>query len=398
MLLPTSGVRGIGIGDVAVFIFVEDACFRLRRLRYVCLMNGETGLRAERVEGGWALTGDQAAGFVLVNDFLGYLADRRYSPATVRAYAFDLLAFCRFLVGEGVAVGEVSTDVLLRFLAACRTTALPGQAPNVFAIADGRSVGYAPRTVNRRLAAISGLFAFRGMREPDAVNPVPRGKPARTAAAAERTGLLGHLAAPKPRSRLGVREPRRLPRGLDRDEVTALLGSFRTWRDRGIAGLMLLSGLRSCEVLSLQVRDIDIATRWARVIGKGDKERRVPLDVEVVGAVQTYLLAERPDTDATALFVVAKGPNRGRPLTPAGLRTIFRYHRGKADVAAGNPHALRHTFGTALAEAGVDLAVIQTLMGHDHVDSAAAYIHLAPAHVRAAYDHARARQREQAGR
>jgi site-specific recombinase XerD len=63
-------------------------------------------------------------------------------------------------------------------------------------------------------------------------------------------------------------------------------------------------------------------------------------------------------------------------------------------VTAGNPHALRHTFGTALAEAGVDLAVIQALMGHDHVDSAAAYIHLAPGHVRAAYDDARARQRE----
>jgi site-specific recombinase XerD len=62
-------------------------------------------------------------------------------------------------------------------------------------------------------------------------------------------------------------------------------------------------------------------------------------------------------------------------------------------VDAGHPHALRHTFGTALAEAGVDLAVVQALMGHDHVDSAAAYVHLAPAHLRAAYDAARARQR-----
>jgi site-specific recombinase XerD len=62
-------------------------------------------------------------------------------------------------------------------------------------------------------------------------------------------------------------------------------------------------------------------------------------------------------------------------------------------VAAGHPHALRHSFGTALAEAGVDLPVLQALMGHDHVDSSAAYIHLAPAHVRAAYDAARDRQR-----
>lgn len=337
-----------------------------------------------------------ADGFGLVNDFLGYLADRRYSPSTVRAYAYDLLAFCRWLLSEDVELGEVTTDTLLRFLAACRTRVLPGQAESVFAITDGRNVGYAPTTVNRRLAAISALFAFRAMRDPDAATPVPRGTEARVASKGERSGLLGHLAKPAPRSRLRLREPRRLPRGLDRDEVTALLGDLRTWRDRAIAGLMLLSGLRSCEVLSLGVHDVDVATRWARVVGKGDKERRVPVDVEVVGAIQTYLLAERPETETTALFVVLKGPNRGRPLTLAGLRTIFRYHRAKADVAAGHPHALRHTFGTALAESGVDLAVIQALMGHDHVDSAAAYIHLAPAHVRAAYDDARARQREQA--
>ena len=90
---------------------------------------------------------------------------------------------------------------------------------------------------------------------------------------------------------------------------------------------------------------------------------------------------------------MAKGPNRGHPLTAAGLRRVFRYHREVSGVAAGHPHALRHTFGTALAEAGVDLAVLQALMGHDHVESSAAYIHLAPAHVRAAYDAARQRQR-----
>ena len=108
---------------------------------------------------------------------------------------------------------------------------------------------------------------------------------------------------------------------------------------------------------------------WVRVIGKGDKERSVPLDPDVAGAIQTYLFAERPESDADALFLVAKGPHRGKPLTPAGLRTVFRYHRTKAGVPAGHPHALRHSFGTALAEAGVDLAVLQALMGHDHVDS-----------------------------
>jgi site-specific recombinase XerD len=342
------------------------------------------------------LVGPAPDGVELANDFLGYLADRGYSPGTVRSYAYDLLAFLRWLADEGLGVDGVSTDVLLRFLAFCRTARLPNQpGGNVISIRSGRATGYAPATVNRRMAAISGLFGYRAMRDPSVVNPVPRGGVARRATPAERAGLLAHLARPKRRSGLRVREPRRLPRGLDRAEITTLLGSLRTERDRAIAGLMLFSGLRSAEVLGLAVGDVDIPRGWLRVIGKGDKERRVPLDPDVAGLIQTYLLAERPETDTGVLFVVAKGPHRGRPLTPAGLRTIFRYHRGKAGVPAGHPHALRHSFGTALAEAGVDLAVLQALMGHDHVDSSAAYIHLAPAHVRAAYDAARARQRAQ---
>jgi site-specific recombinase XerD len=342
----------------------------------------------------WRLAGSAACRFGLVNEFLGYLADRNYSPRTRRAYAFDLLAFARWLDAEGLTLAEVDTDVLLRFLTACREAVLPGRpGGNVYSIRDGRSTGYAPATVNRRIAAISALFGFWQMRVPTARNPVPRGRQARVSSAGERAGLLAHVAKPKARSRLRVQEPRRLPRGLSREESTQLLGSFRSWRDRAIAGLMLLSGLRSVEVLGLQVRDVDIARRWARVVGKGGKERRVPIDHDVAGAVQTYLLVERPETDAAALFVVAKGSTRGQPLTAAGLRTVFRYHRVRAGVPEGHPHALRHSFGTALAEAGVDLSVIQALMGHDHVDSSAAYIHLAPSFLREEFDAARSRLR-----
>lgn len=351
-------------------------------------------LKVESIGAGWALAGPASSAFELVNDYLAYLGDRRYSPRTVRSYAFDLLHFCRWLLVEGTSLGAVSTDVLLRYLAACREAVLPGQhGDNVVDLRSGRATGYAPATVNRRMAAISGLFSFRAMRDPTATNPVPRGPAARRTAKGERSGMLGHLARPKQRSQLRVREPRRLPRGLTRDETKALVASFRTDRDRAIAGLMLFSGLRSAEVLGLAVTDADIGRGWVRVIGKGDKERRIPLDPDVASLVQAYLLAERPETTSGALFVVAKGPNRGQPLSAAGLRRVFRYHREKAGVAAGHPHALRHTFGTALAEAGVDVAVMQALMGHDHVDSAAAYIHLSPAHVRRAYEDARARQR-----
>lgn len=178
-------------------------------------------------------------------------------------------------------------------------------------------------------------------------------------------------------------------------DAAELLASFHTWRDRAIAGLMLYCGLRSAEVLGLDVTDVDIGGRWLKVVGKGQRERRVPLDSDVASVIQVYLLTERPDSTSTWLFLVAKGPNRGQPLTEAGLRTIFRYHRGLTGIVGGHPHALRHTFGTALAEAGVDLAVMQSLLGHAHVDTTARYIHLAPAHVKAEFDAARDRIRSQ---
>jgi Phage integrase, N-terminal SAM-like domain len=96
----------------------------------------------------------------LINDYLGYLADRGYSPQTVRAYAFDLQAFARWLAAERLALGEVSADVVLRYLGSSRRALLPGRAGgSVYSIRDGRNVGHAPATINRRLAVVSGLFA-----------------------------------------------------------------------------------------------------------------------------------------------------------------------------------------------------------------------------------------------
>lgn len=207
----------------------------------------------------------------------------------MRAYAYDLLHFGRWMAAEPLSMEAVDTNVLLRYLGAWRDQVLSHQhGGNVFRIRDGRNVGYAPRTVNRRLAALSGVFAFRAMRDPTARSPMPRGREAGRTASGQRAGLLGHLATPAPRSQLRLREPRRLPRGLDRREIAELLGSFRTARDRAMAGLMLFSGLRSGEVLALSVDDVDIALGWVRVLGKGDKERRVPVDREVAGLVQSY--------------------------------------------------------------------------------------------------------------
>jgi hypothetical protein len=83
-------------------------------------------LRVEQRGTDWQLVGASVGTFGLINEFLGYLADRAYSPQTVRAYAFDLLAFARWLLEERIALEEITTDVLLRFLAACRTALAAG--------------------------------------------------------------------------------------------------------------------------------------------------------------------------------------------------------------------------------------------------------------------------------
>jgi site-specific recombinase XerD len=365
---------------------------------HLFLMNvSDSSLRLVPRGAGWVLAGPASAGFVLVDEYLAYLGDRNYSPRTVRAYGFDLLAFCRWLAGEDIELAAVTTDVLLRFLRACREAQIPGRpGPNVIRLRGGRADKYTAATINRRFAAISGLFAMRAMRDPTAISPVPKGREVRRPVAGERNGLLAHTARrPKSRSALRLREPSRLPRPLSQPQAADLLASFRTWRDRAIAGLMLYCGLRCCEVLALRIADVDIGGRWLQVVGKGGRERRVPLDGDVASVIQVYLLAERPETSSANVFIVAKGPHRGQPLTAAGLRTIFRYHRGISGIGGGHPHALRHTFGTALAEAGVDLAVMQALLGHAHVDTSARYIHLAPAHVKAEYDAARERIRAQ---
>lgn len=109
-----------------------------------------------------------------------------------------------------------------------------------------------------------------------------------------------------------------------------------------MAGLMLYCGLRSCEVLALAVTAVDIGGRWLAVDGKGGKDRRVPLHGDLAAVIAAYLLTERPDTTTPALFVVGKGPTRGQPLTSAGLRTIFRYHR----APPGSAPAPRTRYGT----------------------------------------------------
>jgi site-specific recombinase XerD len=235
----------------------------------------------------------------------------------------------------------------------------------VIRIADGES-GLSPRTIQRRLSTVSGLFSFLVARGDVATNPVPRG-----------------LATRKPR-RSGrgaplVRAPRTLPRILEPTEVDALVGALRTLRDRAMIEAMVLGGLRRNETLGLRFEDLKPGERRVFVAeGKGGHSRLIPISGRFFATVAAYLDVERPAEASTdRLFVVLKGPNRGRPLTPKGLEQIMRDARARAGLEHVTCHQLRHTCLTRLREAGMSLEAIQAQAGHRSIESTRIYLHLA---------------------
>jgi site-specific recombinase XerD len=154
---------------------------------------------------------------------------------------------------------------------------------------------------------------------------------------------------------------------------------------------MLLGGLRAAEVRSLRLAHVDMGLRRLRIVGKGGRERVVPVDREFFTELAAYLRCERPPGCTTVeCFVVSRGPTAGGALTEAGLRKIFRVHRARSGATRVRPHRLRHTYGTQLAEAGIDLLVLRELMGYASPETTAGYVHLSAETLAAEY--ARARQ------
>jgi integrase len=182
-------------------------------------------------------------------------------------------------------------------------------------------------------------------------------------------------------SRLRVRTPKRTIVPLSVDEVARFWSSFRTSRDLAIVGLMLLQGLRSKEVITLNRDDLLLPEAQIRVRGKGNKIRFLPLAPEAIQLLDHYLRLERPDPSTAALFVSLKGRARGAQMTPAGLRSLFRYHRQTTGVTLANPHRFRHTFASDMVRAGVSLPALMQLMGHAHIQTTLVYVQVTPLEV-----------------
>ncbi len=294
-----------------------------------------------------------------IDAFLQHLdVERNLSPRTLDAYGRDLQQFLCFLQQEQLASGaaqsltRIDVRILRRYLARLHQK-------------NSRT------SIGRKLSALRTFFRYlvrQGVLE---------------------TSPADVLATP--------RQEKYLPKTLSVDEVTRLLDDPRQkqnahlLRDQAIFELIYSSGLRVGELTALNVGSLDLAQQLVRVLGKGNKERLVPIGSTALSALQDYLDSRgRPAVDE-ALFLNARN---GR-LTPRSVQRLMKKHLLQANLRTdASPHALRHSFATHLLDGGADLRAIQELLGHASLSTTQKYTQVSLSHLTAIYDEAHPRSRK----
>jgi site-specific recombinase XerD len=272
-----------------------------------------------------------------------FLASPSFSEATRRAYQSDLNEFADFLARKGAALEQVDGRLLALYaaeLGAARAGRQPGRLSE--------------RTIARKLAAVRGLIGF----------------------------ALGPARVPE--LALKPRRSRHLPETPRPEEVDELLKASEgdgplDLRNRALLELIYSAGLRSAEAVGLDLVDVDFENETVHILGKGGKERVVPLGEQAAAWTGRYLHQARPKlahgaNDAFFLSV------SGRRLDTSTLRRLVRH-----------PHRLRHAFATHLLEGGADLRVIQELLGHSSLSTTQIYSHVDSRRLRRVYDRAHPR-------
>jgi integrase/recombinase XerD len=286
----------------------------------------------------------------LVDAYLSHLAvERRLSPNTVESYARDLSQLQKFAAGLERPVEDLDRrglEALVRQL-----------------MGEGRS----PASVARAVACFRGFYRFLVISGHRTVNPAD------------------DLQAPK--------AWKTLPKFLSVEDVDKLLAAPdvsvpRGLRDRALIEVLYATGLRVTELISLKPQDVNLESGYLTTIGKGRKERLVPLGDEAVSWVLRYLKESRPlllkKRTSTRLFVNARG---GTGLTRVGFWKILKaYGRQSGVTGALSPHVLRHSFATHLLERGADLRAIQMMLGHSDLSTTQIYTHILEARLRTVYD------------
>ncbi len=285
-------------------------------------------------------------------DYIG--VERGLARNTLLAYRRDLQAFLDYLrevVGCEGEPGEIMPEVTRSQVAAY--------------VIHMSSVGLASSTVARRLAALRGFFKYA----------VAEGYCSQNPARDVDIPASGH----------------QLPQVLTIDEVESLVGipsggDPLQLRDRAILELLYASGLRVSELVGLEVQSVDPTRREIWCVGKGNKERIVPLGYLAVEALQSYARQGRPklvrSSRESALFL----NHRGGRLTRQGVWGVVKKRAREAGLHKGiTPHVLRHSFATHLLENGADLRAVQELLGHADISTTQIYTHLTGRHLTEVY-------------
>ena len=286
--------------------------------------------------------------------FIAYLGtERNVSPHTLKAYTSDLALFMEFLrkeQGEDATAADVDHLLIRRYLALLHK--------------DHRK-----SSIGRMLAAIRAFFKYllrEGMIE---INPSEL------------------VSTPK--------KEKRLPFHLNIDEITALVeaprqGDLLGLRDRAILETLYSCGIRVSELTGLDVGGVDLEGGLVRVLGKGGKERIVPLGSFARQAIIAYLAARSLPPPFAPLLLNARG---GRLTSRSVARIVDRYILNLATIKKISPHTLRHTFATHLLEAGADLRSIQELLGHASLSTTQKYTHVSIDRLMEVYDKAHPKAR-----
>jgi integrase/recombinase XerD len=284
-----------------------------------------------------------------ISSFITHVkVEKGLSSNTVEAYHRDLVKFADFAKKRKLSLEAICRDDLVDFLAGLYRQKLES------------------KTVARHLVTLRNFFRFAQIQEVIPEDPSV------------------HLESPKIRRSLpGYLRLEEVERLLLQPDAKTPLGQ----RDKAMLEVLYSTGLRVSELVGLRVSDLDAKVGCVRCIGKGDKERIVPVGKKALGMVEKYLRDARPKlldkvTVTPALFV----NRRGRQLTRVGVWKILSQYGRRAGLrVALTPHMLRHSFATHLLERGADLRSVQLMLGHSDISTTQIYTHVVEERLKQIY-------------
>ncbi|MBW1828621.1 MAG: site-specific tyrosine recombinase XerD [Deltaproteobacteria bacterium] len=284
----------------------------------------------------------------LLDQFINYLRiERGLAKNTVESYSRDLLRFSKFLEDQGVSPLGVSRDQIAQYI-----TLL------------GKDL--AARSVARNISAIKSFFRFLVSEGRIEDNPA--------------------RLIETPRTSL------RLPEVLTQEEIERLLAQpngivSRGRRDRAMLECLYATGLRVSELVNLKISNVNLEAGYLRTLGKGSKERLVPIGDTALEAIKDYLSDGRPDFTKGRISPYVFLSSRCHPLSRQGFWKIIKKYGLKAGIKKRiSPHSIRHSFATHLIGAGADLRSVQVMLGHEDISTTQIYTHVSREHLKKAHE------------